>query len=86
MERGVRAFWGVRRDSRLRGNDVGGCGNDGGGCGIGGGLCPVRIHGGAALWDGLRLGGEIPAFAGMTWEGVGMTWEGVGYDVGGSGI
>ena len=23
-------------------------------------------------------GGEIPAFAGMTWEGAGMTWEGVG--------
>ena len=41
------------------GYDVGGSGNDGG-------LCPVRIHGGAALWDGLRLGGEIPAVAGMT--------------------
>ena len=22
--------------------------------------------------------GEIPAFAGMTWEGAGMTWEGAG--------
>ena len=30
--------------------------------------------------------GEIPAYAGMTWEGAGMTAGGVGYDVGGSGM
>ena len=58
---------------------MGGSGNDVG-------LCRVRIHGGAALWDGLRLGGEIPAFAGMTWEGVGMTWEGVGMTCEGVGV
>ena len=29
---------------------------------------------GVSVWDG---GGEIPAFAGMTWVGAGMTWEGL---------
>ena len=33
-----------------------------------------------ALWDGLRLGGEIPAFGGMTGVGVGLVgaaWAGM---------
>ena len=40
------------------------------------GFCFVKYDAsGVSVWD---EGGEIPAFAGMTWEGVGMTCEGVG--------
>ena len=45
-------------DSRLRGNDGGGCGSDVDGCGNDVG------EGAGMAWEG----------AGMTWEGVGMTW------------
>ncbi len=50
-------------DSRLRGNDVGGCGNDGVVVGMTG-----AAHGEMTWpgWTSLRLQAEIPAYAGMT--------------------
>ena len=37
------------------------------------GFCCVKFGAGVSVSDG---GGEIPAYAGMTWVGAGMTWVG----------
>ena len=63
MERGVRVFWGVRGDSRLRGNDGGGCGNDGD-RGTDGGECG-RVEGRRVRWlevGTFRAWGYLPEF------------------------
>ena len=73
----MRGGGGGPMDSRLRGNDVGGCGSDGDRgkddeVGVG-----VTEDGGGGPMDS-RLRGNDVVGAGMTWVGAGMTWEGAG--------